>query len=199
MKSFVLSFIMIITASLYAFSGNHIIYIDISSENNNMEETRVSVMSLLDSIDGESFLLLISNGTKPYVCESKPQVEKAFKDLSYGAATSVPDAYSDLDTLNALFTKGNLLSGVNANNRQLDKALTLHFFLEPEQADYYQQIRDITQKMLLINRLTNKEGALIEKCKVRIYFDCITLNDDKCQQYLKNYKRKYKAYEISTL
>ncbi|MFW5983033.1 MAG: hypothetical protein ACOCQ4_00915 [bacterium] len=179
-------------------AGNHIIYVDISSENIDLEETRASVMNLLDSVKEESFLLFVSNGMKPYVCETRSQVNKVFDDLNYGAGTSLPDAYDDLDTLNAILTKQGLFDQVNSESRGLKEPVDIHFFLEPEQANYYKQIKAITKKFLLVNRLTNKKGDLIEQCRVRVYIDCSDSKQENCQQYLNKFKRKYKTYEFET-
>lgn len=198
MKKFIVIIILTILNVSLAWAGNHIIYIDLSSDKSSMSETEERVNNLLDSIKQESFLLFISNGTEPYICENENEVQQAFEDLSYGSSPVRPDYYDDIDTINTILTQNTLLSEINQKNRKIQEKTVLHFFLEPDQADYYKHCKYIVDRILFVNRLIDKKGRLIDNCKVVVNFDCNNLKEKDCKGYVKKYEKKYKTYEITS-
>lgn len=183
-----------------ASASENLIYVDLSSAcDNGFQKIKTKVLSLISSINNDRFLLFISDGNEPIICQDLKAAEKAFKDLEYRANPYVPDWYNDLDTLNTLFSKFVGISDVNELQRGISKEINFYFFLNPEQADFYDQMNRIVKRLLLVNRLYNKQKKLLDKVFVNVYFDFSSIKPDVKDNKLNKFVENYNEYEIKTL
>ena len=168
------------------FSNTHIIYADISKKN--IADIESEIKEIVSNIEDESFILYISNGNNPLICEERQKLSNVFEELNYMPVPSRPDPFTDVDSLNAIITEKQLLKNINKKQRQLQKAVKFYFFLH--HVDYYNHIEKIVKEIILTNRLKNENG-LLNKCHVSVFID-----KDKTRKKIKKYQKDYKYYDI---
>jgi len=197
MSRLIFTLMLISVWCLPSQADQHIIYVDVSAKQSSIDNTRKKIISTIDNVSNEALVAFISNGSKPFVCEQKSEIKEAFTDLKYMTSPNAPHEYTEIQKLNQLIIDNNMLQGINQPNRELNEDVNFHFFLHPEQIDNYSQLKRLVKQALLTNRLYNKEGRLIENCKVNVYLDCSKINRKACKTKLDKYEIKYKDFSIS--
>lgn len=176
---------------------DHVIYVDISSETSDINATQEKIRDIVDKLQGDNFLFYLSNGSEPFVCKKISCIKESFDDLLYMPKTSIPNTYNDVDSLNHLLANHNVPHNHHKEQNRLKEKVKFHFFLNPKQANMYNQIQEIVNKLLLSNRLFQR-GEIVEDANVAIYFDCSKLESKKCENYTQKIKQKFSQYEIQS-
>lgn len=189
-----------ITAYSSKADGLDVIYIDLSSNDISIDDTRARVLDIVEKKDKNNQLVFISNGPKPYVCRSGNAIKKAFRSIKQaGVRPQRPDRRFDIDTLNKLITGEKLFIGFNGNEQKLKSPLNFQFFLSCSESELYNYPKFMVKRLLLTNRLYQK-GSLLNSCTVEINFNSKRSDHEKgkCKEYLVNLRKKFPRYAIQT-
>lgn len=153
-----------------------IVYVDPS------EQTTTYSLSnkLYDAVqETESKVLIyISNGKNPIVGTSIYDMQSISSALS-GLKPVKNDVVFDLDSINRILNKENLLSDIAQREPNVaNDEVLFFFFFDIKKCRDDKQIERIAERLILSNRLMNKQG-LWPGCKVRVYLTGLQSDEDR--------------------
>ncbi len=185
---------------LSGFADTHIIYVDLSADRSRVDVVFKKISDISDQFSAnDKMLLFVSNTGRPLITtvtqgindRASEEINSRREELRYMLRPLKPNAFRDIDTLNAILSQHQLLPDVNHESRRIGSKVFLHFFLNPNDS----QTEALVNAFLISNRLITEQG-LSNNCIVRVYFDCPDEYHSICIRNINDYRSKFKDYEI---
>lgn len=191
MKKYFLFAILVLLINFFASAQGKlvVIYADPSANETNYALSN-KLYDALQETDNR-MLLYISKARTPIVSNSIYDMKNSIDQLS--KIKSITPNYSfDIDSINRLLNEESSLSNISTRESDIKDDIFFFFFFDAEKCIKENLIENFSERLLLSNRLINKNG-LLPSCKIKIYLS--NADDSIARKYIHTLKEE-KGYDI---
>jgi hypothetical protein len=149
-----------------------LIYVE-SSATSRLSLLKTKVQELVEQYSGQQVILYISNGKFPVIGTDSSSIRNALGRLNFMKPPK-PDFFQDVDSMNTILSKTYFSEELDEpSTKQVKLPISFCFFLNCQQAKFYEEEKKIVAQLLQSNRLSLGKRASWQPHRVQLHLDAL--------------------------